>query len=35
MTSKIAPSERFLPNLTESHHRIALRLFQNYYYEFP
>jgi hypothetical protein len=35
MTSKIAPSEKFSPNLTESHHRIALSLFQNYYYEFP
>jgi hypothetical protein len=35
MTSKIAPSEKFLPNLTESRHRIALSSLQNYYYEFP
>ncbi len=35
MTSKIAPSEKFLPNLTESRHRIALSLFQNSYYDFP
>ncbi len=35
MTSKIAPSEKFLPNLTESRHRIVLSLFQNSYYEFP
>ncbi len=35
MTSKIAPSEKFLPNLTELCHRIALSLFQNSYYEFP
>ncbi len=34
MTSKIAPSEKFLPYLTELRHRIALSLFQNYYYEF-
>jgi hypothetical protein len=35
MTSKIAPSEKFLPNITESRHRIAPSLFQNCYYEFP
>ncbi len=35
MTSKKAALEKFLPNLTESRHRIALSLFQNYYYEFP
>ncbi len=29
MTSKIAPSEKFSTNLTESRHRIALSLFQN------
>ncbi len=35
MTSKIAPSEKFLPNLTELRHRIALSLFQNSHYKFP
>ena len=35
MTSKVAPSEKFLPNLTELRHRIALSLFQNSYYKFP
>ncbi len=35
MTSKIAPSKKFSPNITESRHRIAPSLFQNYYYEFP
>ncbi len=31
MTSKIVPSEKFSPNLTELRHRIALSLFQNSY----
>ncbi len=31
MTSKITPSEKFSPNLTELHHRIVLSLFQNSY----
>ncbi len=35
MTSKIAPSEKFLQNITELRHRIAPSLFQDYYYEFP
>ncbi len=34
-TSKIVPSEKFSPNLTESRHRIRLSLFQNFLLQIP